>query len=146
MVGLKDKNEFSENKTNEGVEKISEEKEVVEKEQKNELLAKEKEVEKQKLPTSNKGKVVLDHLPIQHLPYPNAPSKKDKEKQYLHFLDIFKKLHINIPFSAALEQMPTYAKFMKELLIKKRIIMDDEIVELEAGCSAIIQKSIPKKS
>ena len=63
--------------TNEGVEKISEEKEVVEKEQRNELLAKEKEVEKKKLPASNKGKVVLDHPPIQHLPYPNAPSKKD---------------------------------------------------------------------
>jgi len=116
VVGLKDESEFSENKTNEGVMKISDEKKVVEKEQKNELFAKEKEVEKQKLPTSNKGKVVLDHLPIQHLPYPNAPSKKDKEKQYLHFLDIFKKLHINIPFSEALEQMPTYAKFMKELL------------------------------
>ena len=86
VVGLKEKNEFSENKTNEGVEKISEEKEVVEKEQRNELLAKEKkemsEVEKQKLKkiASNKVKVVLDHPPIQHLPYPNAPSKKDKEK------------------------------------------------------------------
>ena len=56
--GLKDGSEFSENKTNEGVEKISEEKEVVEKEQRNELLAKEKEVEKKKLPASNKGKVV----------------------------------------------------------------------------------------
>ncbi|KAG5026644.1 hypothetical protein JHK86_022558 [Glycine max] len=52
-----DGSEFSENKTNEGVEKISEEKEVVEKEQRNELLAKEKEVEKKKLPASNKGKV-----------------------------------------------------------------------------------------
>ena len=84
MVGLKDGSEFSENKTNEGVLKISDEK-VVEKEQKNEVLAKEEEqeiskVEKQKLTASNKGKVVLDHSPIQHLPYPNAPSKKDKEK------------------------------------------------------------------
>jgi len=80
VVGLKDESEFSENKTNEGVVKISDEKEVVEKEQKNELLAKEKQVEKQKLPASKKGKVILDHSPIQHLPYPNAPSKKDKEK------------------------------------------------------------------
>ena len=42
-------------------------------------------VEKQKLTASNKGKAILDHLPIQHLPYPHAPSKKDKEKQYLYF-------------------------------------------------------------
>jgi len=41
--------------------------------------------------------------------------------------------------------MLAYAKFMKELLTKKKRIMDDEI-ELEAGCSATIQKSIPEKS
>jgi len=34
--------------------------------------------------------------------------------------------------------MPTYAKFMKELLRKKRIILEDKTVELEADCSAII--------
>ena len=42
--------------------------------------------------------------------------------------------------------MPTYAKFMKELITKKRRITDDETIELEAGCSAIIQKSISEKS
>ena len=35
-------------------------------------------------------------------------------------LEVLKKLHINIPFAEALEQMPTYAKFMKELLTHKR--------------------------
>ena len=55
-------------------------------------------------------------------------------------------MQINIPFSEALEQIPTYVKFMKELHTKKRRITDDETVELEAGCSAIIQKSIPEKS
>ena len=34
--------------------------------------------------------------------------------------------------------MPIYAKFMKDLLTKKTRIMDDRIVELEVGCSAII--------
>ena len=42
----------------------------------------------------------------------------------------------------AMEQMPVYAKFMKDLLTKKRKF-PDETVELEAGCSAIIQKSMP---
>ena len=35
---------------------------------------------------------------------------------------------------------------MKELLTKKRRITNDETIELEEGCSAIIQKSIPEKS
>jgi len=60
-------------------------------------------------------------------------------------MDIFKRLQINIPFLDAMEQMPTYAKFMKELLTKKRKFFE-ETVELEAGCSAIIQKSLPQKS
>ena len=67
---------------------------------------------------------------VEHLLYPHALSKKDKERQYKHFLDIFKRLQINIPFSKALEHMPTYAKFMKDLLTKKRRIMDDETVEV----------------
>nr|KYP45555.1 hypothetical protein KK1_032914 [Cajanus cajan] len=35
---------------------------------------------------------------------------------------------------------------MKELLTKRRRILEEEIVEIEAGCSAIIQKSLPQKS
>ncbi|CAJ2677728.1 unnamed protein product [Trifolium pratense] len=81
----------------------------------------------------------------QHLPYPHAPSKKDKERQYARFMDIFKRLQINIPFSEALEQMPTYAKFMKEILTKKRRYNDDEVIQLDASCSAIIQRTLPTK-
>jgi len=61
-------------------------------------------------------------------------------------MGILKKLQINIPFTEALKQMPTYAKFMKELLTKKRKFNDQEIVELKARCSAIIQKSLSHKS
>jgi len=82
---------------------------------------------------------------LKSLPYPQNPSKKDKERQFARFMDIFKRLQINIPFVEAMEQMPTYAKFMKELLTKKRRF-SEETVELEAGCSAIIQKSLPQKS
>jgi len=60
-------------------------------------------------------------------------------------MDIFKRLQINIPFVEAMEQMPTYAKFMKELLTENRRFYEEKL-ELEAGCSAIIQKSLPQKS
>ena len=58
---------------------------------------------------------------------------------------MFKKIEINIPFSKALTQMPNYAKFMKNLLSKKRKFTEEGIVSLNATCSAVIQKSIPKK-
>ena len=58
---------------------------------------------------------------------------------------MFKKIEINIPFSEALTQMPHYEKFMKDLLSKKRKFTEEGIVSLNATCSAVIQKYIPKK-
>uniref|UniRef100_A0A151UCZ5 RNA-directed DNA polymerase n=1 Tax=Cajanus cajan TaxID=3821 RepID=A0A151UCZ5_CAJCA len=116
---------------------------------KKEESEKEKEQEKngvEKEKNKKKGKEVISTVPIKDLPYPHAPSKKEKERQFARFLDIIKKLQINIPFTEAMEQMPTYARFMKDLLTKKRRILEEETVELEAGCSAIIQKSLPQKS
>ena len=41
--------------------------------------------------------------------------------------------------------MPLYAKFMKEVLSKKRKIAEEGIVNLTATCSAIIQQKLPAK-
>ena len=60
-------------------------------------------------------------------------------------MDIFKKLHINIPFSEALEQMSRYVKFMKDILFKKRKLGDYEIIALSEECSAILQQKLPPK-
>ncbi|KAI3467900.1 hypothetical protein Pfo_024563 [Paulownia fortunei] len=46
--------------------------------------------------------------------------------QFSKFLDVFKKLHINIPFADALEQMPSYVKFMKEIISNKRKLEEYE--------------------
>ena len=60
-------------------------------------------------------------------------------------MDIFKKLHINIPFTKALEQMPGYMKFMKDVLSKKKMLGDYETVALLKECSAILKKKFPPK-
>ncbi|WP_368970869.1 hypothetical protein, partial [Bacillus cereus] len=45
-----------------------------------------------------------------------------------------------------LEKMPQYAKFMKEILSKKRRLSEEnEIVELTEECSAILQRKLPPK-
>ncbi|XP_027351154.1 uncharacterized protein LOC113862259 [Abrus precatorius] len=41
--------------------------------------------------------------------------------------------------------MPSYAKFMKDLLSRKRKLQEDEIIMLTEDCSAIIQKKVPPK-
>ena len=58
---------------------------------------------------------------------------------------MFKKIEINIPFSEALTQMPHYAKFMKDLLSKKRKFTEEGIVSLNATYSVVIQNSIQEK-
>ena len=58
---------------------------------------------------------------------------------------MFKKLHINIPFAEALEQMPSYVKFMKDILSNKRKLGDYETVALSEECSAVLQKKLPPK-
>ncbi|GJU64447.1 hypothetical protein Tco_1246282 [Tanacetum coccineum] len=53
--------------------------------------------------------------------------KKEKEKeQFKKFLKKLQQLSINIPFIEALEQMPKYTKFMKDLLSKKEGYMDED--------------------
>ena len=76
--------------------------------------------------------------PIIPIPYPQRLKKSKLDKQFTKFLEVFKKLHINIPFADALEKMPSYVKFMKEILSKKRRLSDFETVNLIEECSAIL--------
>ena len=58
---------------------------------------------------------------------------------------MFKKIEVNIPFSEALTQMPHYAKFMKNILSRKRKIAEEGVVTLTTTCNAVIQRSLPMK-
>ena len=79
------------------------------------------------------------------VPFPQRLQKAKLEEKFSKFLNMFKKIEINIPFSEELTQMPHYAKFMKDLVSKKRKFTEEGIVSLNATCSAVIQKSIPEK-
>ena len=79
-------------------------------------------------------------LPV---PYPQRLKKHKLDKQFTKFMDVLKKLHINIPFADALEQMPSYVKFMKDILSQRRRLVDFETVNLTEECSAILQRKLP---
>ncbi|GJS52985.1 putative nucleotidyltransferase, ribonuclease H [Tanacetum coccineum] len=55
------------------------------------------------------------------------------------------RLSINIPFVEALEQMPKYAKFMKDLLAKKGKINEASWITLNERCSAVVLNKIRLK-
>lgn len=72
----------------------------------------------------------------------HSNKKKDKEKHYARFLELFNQLNIIIPFLEALEQMTVYSEYMKDLLTMKMSIRDESMGTLKAGYSAIIHKSL----
>ena len=55
---------------------------------------------------------------------------------------MFKKIKFNIPFSEALTQMPHYAKFMKDILSRKKKITEEGVVNLTATCTTVFQRSL----
>ena len=65
------------------------------------------------------GRIVFpDNPPLYTppLPFPHKFRKTKLDTQFAKFLNMFKKLEINIPFADALAQMPNYVKFFKEII------------------------------
>ena len=67
------------------------------------------------------------------------------DDQFSKFLNMFKKIEVNIPFAEELAQIPHYAKFMKDILSKKRKPDEEGVVSLSATCSAVIQMNFLMK-
>ena len=81
--------------------------------------------------------------PIVSIPYPQRLKKNKLDKQFTKFMEVFRKLHVNIPFVDVSEQMPSYVKFMKDILSKKRRLSNFETVNLTEECSSILQRKLP---
>ena len=79
------------------------------------------------------------------VPFPQRLQKAKIEEKFSKFLEIFKKIEINIPFAKAINQMSNYAKFLKDILSKKKKIVEEGVVSLSKICSAIIQHNLPTK-
>ena len=138
-IQLRSGKDLSSNKKTEGKEETEKEKEEIEKEE-------EKNNQIEQLKGSNdqkKNEGVPAYTPA--VPFPQRLQKSRREEHFSKFLDIFKKIEINIPFAEVISQMPLYAKFLKEILSKKRNIAEEGIVNLTATCSAIIHQKLPAK-
>ncbi|KAJ9545367.1 hypothetical protein OSB04_025074, partial [Centaurea solstitialis] len=82
---------------------------------------------------------------VPKVPFPSRLKAHKDDVNFAKFLEVFKKLHINIPFADALAQRPSYVKFLKDILSNKRKIEEHATVALTEECSAIIQHKLPPK-
>ncbi|XP_016195522.1 uncharacterized protein LOC107636534 [Arachis ipaensis] len=100
---------------------------------------------KQVIEEPSQGQKQVEKALTPPLPYPQRFNNETKDQHFPKFLEVFKKLEINIPLAEALEQMPLYAKFLKELINKKRNWHEKETIVLTQECSAVIQRGLPPK-
>ncbi|XP_070024871.1 uncharacterized protein [Nicotiana sylvestris] len=91
-------------------------------------------------PVVPKAKAPLPRTP---LPYPQRLVKQKNENQFKKIIDMMKSLSINVPLVEAIEQMPNYAKFMKDFVTKKRS-MDCETIKMTHQVSAIVHLMAPE--
>ncbi|XP_061353991.1 uncharacterized protein LOC133298680 [Gastrolobium bilobum] len=133
------------------VEKKKEAEPEVEKKKEEDAVEAEKCIPEKKLFKWDKKKALnmqpkaADPSPYAKVPYPQRLKQEVQKQQYTKFLDIFKKLQVNIPFAEALENMPNYARSMKDLLSRKRKLRECETVNLTEECNAISEKKLPTK-
>ncbi|CAN6445740.1 unnamed protein product [Victoria cruziana] len=63
-----------------------------------------------------------------------------------NMLETFRSIHINLPLLDAIQQVPAYARFLKELCTRKRKSRKvSECVMLSAGTSSLLQRRLPPK-
>ncbi|XP_022867171.1 uncharacterized protein LOC111386901 [Olea europaea var. sylvestris] len=102
------------------------------------------EVDKRKeTPTVRAPSPVKVYVPP--ISFPERLQRKKLDEQFAKFVEIFNKLHINILFADAITQMPSYAKFLNDILSNKRKLEEHETVCLNEKCSAILLKKLPPK-
>lgn len=74
---------------------------------------------------SKKGKEVgkpLSQIPMPHPPFPYRVKKKLQDGKFHKFISMLKHLSVNILLVKDLERKSRHAKFMKDLLTKKRAV------------------------
>jgi hypothetical protein len=78
-------------------------------------------------------------------PYPERLQAPKKGGKFEDILEVFKQVQINIPFLDAIQQIPSYAKFLKDLIIVKRKTNVPKKAFLTEQVSSILQYKLPIK-
>jgi hypothetical protein len=66
------------------------------------------------------------------------------DEQFGKFVEVIQNLYINIPLLDAI-QVPTYMKYLRDILNNKRPLPSTEVIKLKEECSAAILNTLPVK-
>ncbi|XP_070025323.1 uncharacterized protein [Nicotiana sylvestris] len=86
----------------------------------------------------------LPPIPIPPPPFPQRLARKVDDSKLERFYDILKQLSVNIPFVEAFQEIPGFAKYLKDLITKKKTTKN-EVVNVTHLVSSIIATSTVQK-
>ncbi|KAL4304409.1 hypothetical protein GQ457_10G011770 [Hibiscus cannabinus] len=78
-------------------------------------------------------------------PFPQRLKKQKHDYQFKKFFDILKQVHIILPLVEALQKMPNYAKFLKDMVSRKGRIGVFETAAATETCLALMHNKVPFK-
>ncbi|CAN6542669.1 unnamed protein product [Malus baccata var. baccata] len=91
----------------------------------------------------NGADIVVDRVYEPPMPYPERLKLKVKDQQLTDFMKTLSKVQINLPLIDAIKNIPSYAKFLKDVCTKKKKLVDFEKVILTEQCSAVLLHKLP---
>jgi hypothetical protein len=82
-----------------------------------------------------------NYIPFPHrIRRPQPPS----DEQFGKFMEVIQKLYVNIPLLDTI-QVSTYAKYIRDILNKKRPLPSTKVIKLTEECSVVILNKLPEK-
>ena len=97
-------------------------------------------------PLQKEQSVVKEEVKIQiPPPFPQALRKKNNHVKQTEMLEVLRQVKVNIPLLDMIKQVPTYAKFLKDLCTVKRSLNVNKKAFLTEQVSAIIGNKTPVK-
>ena len=92
--------------------------------------------------------VELDKDKAKHAPpapYPHRLRIPKKLNNHVEIYELFKKVKVNIPLLDAIKQIPSYAKFLKDLCIVKRKLGVHNDAFMTEQSTSLIRNNLPPK-
>ena len=84
-----------------------------------------------------------DFVDTSYLPFPTRNYKHAMDEQFALFVEMIKEIHVSVPLMDVLH-VPSYAKYIKDIINNKQPLPSTEVVKLTEECSAAIL-DFPKK-
>ncbi|XP_074278001.1 uncharacterized protein LOC141601606 [Silene latifolia] len=88
---------------------------------------------------------IVDPTTSVAVPYPERLKNTKLEHKFGKFLEIVKNLEVTIPFTDLITQVPSYTKFINDILTRKKNFNDVGTIAFTEECNVLSRSNIPPK-